>query len=186
MAVVFLALLIFDLLLFAVEIDRCLSVRGSASAYRRYKVGSEEDKVVKDRDQRQQVEGERRHQHRVEEKRRVNVCKPFDLDRNNEHKKHLRVGEKGRKGEEHRQIDVICSYIYTLLCYEIDDKSVDDSQEYAAENKDVEPCGAPFSFKSAAYPVIKIEKQQRPHAQILRDENKGDEPPDLSSHYELG
>ena len=55
--------------------------------------------------------------------------------------------------------------------------------ELFCDDEDVEPRSAPLSFEHIAYPVIEIEKQQRPKSSRLRHEDKGHESPHLALEY---
>ena len=146
----------------------------------RYEIRAEEYEVVEHCDKRQQIERERCCYHFKDEERSVDICKPLDFDRNNEHEKDLGIRIKRSKGEEHRKIDVVRSDACRLLGDKIDHHAVDDGEQNTGEDEYIKSRRAPLAFERAAYPVIKIEKQQRPHARILRNEHKRDKAPYLS------
>ena len=96
-----------------------------------------------------------------------------------EHEKNLGIRIKRSKGEEHRKIDVVRSDACRLLGDKIDHHALDDGEQNTGEDEYIKSRRAPLAFERAAYPVIKIEKQQRPHARILRNEHKRDKAPYL-------
>ncbi len=108
------------------------------------------------------------------------VCKPFYLYRDDEHEKHLHVRVQRRKAEEHGKEHVVGAYHIAYAGRKEHDKAVHGGQEHAAYEEDVESRRSPLSFKSASYPIIKIEENKLPYAQGLRYEHEGDKSPYLS------
>ena len=120
--------------------------------------------------------------HNVEEEvEYVNIREPLHADGDDEHEEHARIGIEQGESHEHGEVDVIRAVNGNAVARdEADDARADDGEQHAAQVIRRKLGCAPLPLERRADPVVEIagdEKIERTRA--LRDEDEGDEPPDL-------
>ena len=116
------------------------------------------------------------------EQRAVQIGQPLHFHRQEEHEKHRGVREQHGEGEEHGQVHIGGARHGDEIVAGDDagQHRTQHRQQHAAEVVEIELGGAHLPLQRGADPVVEVagdEKVKRTCA--LRDEDKGDEPPDL-------
>lgn len=112
----------------------------------------------------------------------VHIGQILHLDRDDEKQQHLHVREKGGKGKEHGQVNVLGAEHKVKAGDKIYRHAVDNGKDNAGEEVNIELSRAPVLLKCAAYPVIKIKGDEGKQTCAGGIEDKGEETPYLSAH----
>ena len=159
-----------DLLCRALEVD-CGGALFIHTEHAEQIVPAEEEEV-QDGHQRKQICWEGQREDAKEEEDGIYQRKPLHFDRDDKEQQHLHIREEGGKREEHGEIDILRRKADCHMGNEIHQEAVDDGEENAREEIDVEPGCPPLALKRGADKVVKIKSNESEKPGARRDEHK--------------
>lgn len=139
-----------------------------------------EEQIVQHRNDGKEIIRKRRHNDFIQEKRRIDICQPFDLHGNDEEEQHLCVGEQCCEGKEHGQVDIGSGNADIYTCDEVDQESVNNSEKDTRQEIQRELRFSPILFQSATDKIVKIKHDQCQNSATRWNNGKCDQSPDLS------
>ena len=122
----------------------------------------------------------------VGEEGHIQIGKPFDLDRYQEHEQQLHVRVQECKSQEQGHIDVVGIHQINLSGDEICDKRSDDGKDNPCKIINIKSEGAPGTFERLSQHIVKIQrKDKKDNTAVGCLDQKGYQPPYLSAQDHL-
>ncbi len=171
-------LLLTDLSGFSAEINRRLAAFLRDVARERSR---KENKEVQNRNDREQIHGERIRQYGKQKICRIDHSHVFHLDWNKIEKKYSLFRKQRSIRKEHRQIQVLRVDANPVTADEVYEKTVNHHQRPANQNVYIELGRSPVLFERGPHPVVKIENKKGEEPHVGGIDHEGNQPPDLTA-----